>query len=332
VVILNQPVAISASSVSQAMRKVKEQLGSDAVVLSIDDRIDCVTVMATANHYPPSFEKVLKTQSDDVAFLQKSENHYVQKSSEDSKDAIQTVCEMCDHHQVSYEFCEAWVKSLDDENPTTDSAVKAAFKSVYSHAPINFRNYPSLIFIGPQGSGKTVMIAKLAAALSQQNFPVMVGTLDTIKSGGIEQLQHYTDVMELDLYVGEQVHQAVLDSAAVCLVDTPGINIKRKEDHILLNDILGRIEGSIVLVIPADANPHEISQLVHLYQTFRPHYVMISKFDTTDYRGTILNVNQDLKIPVSYYSDSPSVGEGVKLASADAIFEDMQHFKKKKGL
>ena len=92
----------------------------------------------------------------------------------------------------------------------TDSltlALAASLDRHFGYSPkFSARNRP-LMLIGPPGVGKTMTIAKMAASAKMDERPVHVITTDVSRSGAVDQLKSFTDILGLKLHVAENAEE-----------------------------------------------------------------------------------------------------------------------------
>lgn len=85
-----------------------------------------------------------------------------------------------------------------------------------------------VVFVGPTGAGKTTTIAKLAADFAlRQNKKVVMATLDTYRMGAVDQLRIYGDIMRVPVETAENRNElnAIVKKHAdkdLLLIDTAG--------------------------------------------------------------------------------------------------------------
>ncbi len=91
-----------------------------------------------------------------------------------------------------------------------------------------------VVFVGPTGSGKTTTIAKLAADFAlRQNKKVAMVTLDTYRMGAVDQLRIYGDIMRVPVETAQNERElkAIVQKHAdkdLLLIDTAGKSHQEK--------------------------------------------------------------------------------------------------------
>ncbi len=99
-----------------------------------------------------------------------------------------------------------------------------------------------LLFVGPNGHGKTTTIAKLGYRLKREGLSVVLAAADTWRAGAFEQLKQHASNIGVDI-VG---HGYGADPAAVAF-DAVAYARKRDKDVVLI-DTAGRLQTDIDLM------------------------------------------------------------------------------------
>ena len=145
------------------------------------------------------------------------------------------------------------VKRGEDKKKVFKTVLKQVLLSLFLDAPkvdiiqmIEERkgqNKPLIIlFVGPNGHGKTTTIAKLAFKLKKQGYSSVIAASDTFRAGAIEQTVHHGK------NVGIRVisHKYGADPAAVAY-DAINYAVKHNIDVVLI-DTAGRLQTNINLM------------------------------------------------------------------------------------
>jgi fused signal recognition particle receptor len=113
-----------------------------------------------------------------------------------------------------------------------------------------------VVFVGPNGHGKTTTIAKVAYRLIARGLSVVLAAADTWRAGAIEQLKHHAEA--IGAHVVEHGYGA--DPAAVAY-DAVAYARKRGIDVVLV-DTAGRLQTDVNLM-------EEVSKIVRVV---KPHF------------------------------------------------------------
>lgn len=178
-----------------------------------------------------------------------------------------------------------------------------------------------IAFVGPTGAGKTTTLAKLALhpTLLAGRRPGIL-TLDTFRTGALEQLESYATLADLPLeivYSREEI-PAALERLATCdliLVDCPGGTPRDTERNRVWMEMLGAIEPDEVhLVLPAALRLEVVRAAADLYASVGVTHLLPSKLDEVASDASIAEVVLRLRRPARWLTDGPGIPEDVHLA------------------
>lgn len=183
-----------------------------------------------------------------------------------------------------------------------------------------------LLLTGVNGSGKTTSAGKLAHQYTQQGYKVVMAAADTFRAAAPQQLITWGERCGVRVVSrGEGVDPAAVvfdgiqaakkDDADLLIVDTAG----RLQNRTNLMSELGkiykvavrevgmvRLENFLVLDSVIGQNAYSQAELFH--QVAPLTGVILAKYDNTAKGGIVLNISQNLKIPVRYLG----LGEGIE--------------------
>ena len=110
-----------------------------------------------------------------------------------------------------------------------------------------------------------------------------------------------------------------LDDYPLVLVDTAGYGLR---DRALLRQILWVRAASNVrslLVLPANAHPADLSELLRRYRPAAPEGVVLTKLDECVRPGAALSVLMQHTVPMAYTTSGQRVPDDLELADARAL-------------
>ncbi|MBA5850676.1 flagellar biosynthesis protein FlhF [Clostridium sp. cel8] len=176
-----------------------------------------------------------------------------------------------------------------------------------------------VVLVGPTGVGKTTTIAKLAGRISLiEKKSVGLITIDTYRIGAVEQLRTYADIMNIPFKVVltiKDMEKAVEDmkKCDVILVDTTGRNSKNKMQISELRAFIDKLNTeNIHLVMSCTTKNRDIDVIVNGHKELRYSNVIITKLDETSTYGSILNILEVAKKPISFVTTGQNVPEDIK--------------------
>ena len=188
-----------------------------------------------------------------------------------------------------------------------------------------------ILVIGVNGVGKTTSIGKIAALYQAEGKKVLLGAADTFRAAAIDQLEVWADRAGVDLIK----HHEGADPAAV-VFDTIAAGKARNVDLIIcdtagrlhnkknLMDELGKMyrvidrelpysDREVLLVLDATTGQNAVNQAKEFKDITEVTGIILTKLDGTAKGGVVLNIKNELGIPVKF------IGVGEQL-------DDLQHF------
>ncbi len=168
--------------------------------------------------------------------------------------------------------------------------------------------------VGPTGSGKTTLAAKLA--MHRAAFGVLKTgflTLDTYRVGALEQMQQYAEVTNLPLeviYDAKEIAGAMkrLDDRDVVIVDTPGRSPRSSDANGQWQSLLRAVSPDEVhLVLPVTMRPDAVPSIVQALAACRPTHACLTKVDELHDERAIADVAARVDLPIRWIADGQSV-------------------------
>ena len=173
-------------------------------------------------------------------------------------------------------------------------------------------------FVGPTGVGKTTSIAKLAASFAlQQQCSVGLITVDTYRIAAVEQLRTYAEIMDLPLEAvssSDEMHKAVdrLSGLDLVLLDTAGRSpldqIRVAELRLMLAEA-GVSE--IVLVLSAAASLESCLSAAETFSRIGATSLLLTKLDEAVSLHGLLPLLCNPHLPLCYVTDGQNVPDDI---------------------
>ncbi|MDR6772445.1 GTPase [Azospirillum sp. BE72] len=302
-----------AKTMSDAMRMVRQSLGDDAIIV------------ATREEEGGGVRVTAAVEEDDLPAAPVSGNarggraKAPPKPVEPEIDVGEVVADALQRHGVPATLAEQLIDAasgLDTEDPRL--ALGSALDSYFTFNPLPDGRSPvkPLALVGPPGSGKTLVAAKLAARAVFKKRSVGVITTDTVRAGGVDQLAAFTRLMKLKLATVEdpdalagafEVHR----KTDLVLVDTAGRNPFDAEDMQDLRALLGAGEVEPVLVLPAGLDALEAADMALAFKAVGVRRMLVTRLDMTRRLGSLLAIAARARLSFCDASVSSKVAEGL---------------------
>lgn len=296
----------TAPTMSDAMAMVRGDMGDAAIIVSTqvdaDDGLCWVTAALEddaeiAEETPPPH---------DAAPMDPAERH-------------DFLAQVLTAHGLPQHLTERMLRDCDIADETADAAMAlaAAIDMGIGFKPIDFevRNRP-LMLVGPPGAGKTITAAKLAAHARFAGKQVFIATTDTKRAGGVEQLQAFTDILEMDLVTAPDVdglsaHLDAIAAADATIIDSAGANPFDDEQMQSLRALAGAAGAELVLVLAAGADAMESADTARAFAEIGAARMVVSRLDMTRRLGGILAAALAGRIAIANVSINPQVADGL---------------------
>ena len=299
----------SAPSLAEAMRQIRTALGDDAIIVSShqSERGRGVQVTAAAEN-----NGAMEHTTDEALENSIPEAGTGTEAAAPEDDIL---FQSLIYHDVPERLAEILAKisaraGLDDNVEALASGLDRYFE---------FRSLEDLkqpvMLIGPPGAGKTVTLAKLAAAATLRGAPASIVSTDTVRAGAAAQLSAYADVLRQPLLTAdspESFHAAILNNAGgPMLVDTPGTNPFNYEEMSDLRRFIAVGNVDPVLVLPAGINAQNAADMAAAFSRLGCDILIATPLDGTRRLGAVLSAAQGGNLAFSVVSISPSIAQGL---------------------
>ena len=175
-----------------------------------------------------------------------------------------------------------------------------------------------LLFVGVNGVGKTTTIAKVAKKEKDLGKKVLLVAGDTFRAGAIEQLQEWSQRLDVDIEFGKEgsdpssviykaLERAKNDNYDIVLIDTAG-RLQNKVN--LMNELekVNRVIGNFIpdaphetlLVLDASTGQNGISQAKSFKEITNITGIVLTKLDGTAKGGIVLAIKEEVNLPVKF--------------------------------
>jgi flagellar biosynthesis protein FlhF len=309
-----------ASSLQEALRLVREDLGPDASVLHTRDvsaglarwwgRTKQIEVTASAEIQVPSRVQKLSRMAAKETVPSADAHNYRSQFRADilRKDVPSAGLD---------ELCRENAKATEEDHATRQRRLE---QEICVSGPIRVGGERAKVvaFVGPTGVGKTTSIAKLAAHFAlEQKCRVGLITIDTYRIGAVEQLRTYAEIMDLPLEVvssPQEMREAVerLAELDLILLDTAGCSPRDEVRVAELRLMLAEAGASdILLVLSAAAGLESCQCAAESFGRLGANSVLLSKIDEATSLSGLIPLLCNPHLPLSYLTDGQNVPDDI---------------------
>ncbi|MGI6433192.1 MAG: hypothetical protein ACOXZ4_04985 [Sphaerochaetaceae bacterium] len=195
------------------------------------------------------------------------------------------------------------------------------------------------VLLGPTGAGKTTTIAKIAALYGLQSDPefyrnVKLVTIDSFRIGAFEQLSAFGESMGIvvEKVTDEQQLYQILEHASedeLILIDTIGRSPRDKELELKMKTLLAvaqQKECSCFIALSASMKEEDLQRVFNQYTSFKPKGIIMTKVDETKSIGNVLSLSYEKQMPLLFFTDGQRVPKDIHKASLSSLLGLLQGF------
>lgn len=175
-----------------------------------------------------------------------------------------------------------------------------------------------ILVVGVNGVGKTTSIGKLANMFKSQGKRVLLAAADTFRAGAIEQIDIWAKRADVNICLGKDGQDpasVVFDATKlfassdfdVLICDTAGRlhNKKNLMDELekikrTINKNLPNVLTNVYIVLDSTTGQNATIQVKNFYERTSVNGIILTKLDSTAKGGIVLNIVDELGIPVKY--------------------------------
>jgi fused signal recognition particle receptor len=191
---------------------------------------------------------------------------------------------------------------------------------------LHLQSIPSVVLVvGVNGSGKTTTIGKLAYRLREEGRTSLIAAADTYRAAAIDQMRVWADRAGTDIVAhqpgadpGAVVYDAIQAAQArridVVLIDTAGrlhtkVNLMAELGKVrrVVERLIPEAPQEVLLVVDATTGMNAMRQATAFHETTKLTGLVITKLDGSARGGTLLAVEEQLRVPVKLIG----LGEGL---------------------
>lgn len=316
------------------MRRVREDFGDDAIIVSAEETGNGVLIMAATERPDPTpaDRQPIDEAPEDEAAGEPAlpEFHAAPPQAPAGKASsvrpTAAALQRCiDFHglprPVAADF--AAIARSAETGPEVEALARVLDRMVgFSPIDVAATTHP-LMMIGDAGAGKTVTLAKLATQARLAGRDVAAITADTARSGGMEQLAAFMRAIGADLWPLDRADDlgrliAMAKPASLLLIDTPAVNPLDCDSFLLRAQLSGSIEP--VLVMAAGSQADDAAEAATAArEALGVRRLIATRFDTSRRYGAVIAAARVGRISIAGLSASRRIAEQVRPGEPSAL-------------
>lgn len=314
----------------EAIKKLMKQDGTmDSADISVPKK-EKVTVLREKEVSKPESQAMQSKQMDLYKEMQEMKNmlgNILDKSQGLAETGVKSdLILKLEDNDVNDKVIKKILSHIEIQGEDLEEKEKAryAIESMISESDVKMEG--SVVLVGPTGVGKTTTIAKLAGRLSLlEKKKVGLITIDTYRIGAVEQLKTYADIMNIPfkvVFTIKEMEAAVeaMSDCDVILIDTTGRSSKNAMQISELRAFVEKVNtDNIHLVISCTTKNKDINSIVEGYKQLKYNNVIITKLDETQSYGSIINILEIAKKPISFITTGQNVPDDIRKPSTKEI-------------
>ncbi len=305
---------------------VREALGDEAVIISTREENGGASVCLTAAIEPSSYDREYDYDSNfelgDGGTQAAESDDWLQYDDEDEVSAVEEeITDVMLRHSVPEDVMDAILSCatvIGLESPGI--SLIAAIEHLFNFRPLPEGAYHKpMMMIGAPGSGKTLVTAKMAARGAMAGLDIGVITTDTVRAGGIEQLEAFTKLLDIDLiqalnpmdlpFILEEMEGEGKDQI---LIDTSGFNPFDSTEMKGMAQLIGSANVEPYLIMPAGGDAEESGEIARACAVIGAYGVIPSRLDIARRFGGVLAAAYHGGLPFADMASTSSVVDGLE--------------------
>lgn len=307
---------------ADVMDQVRAKLGPDAIIISIDEGPDVKGVRVTAaiedgiTQAPPDHApEPVQTPTDfEIA-------HPVPPTREFDTADVKAVLS---HHGLPFDTAGQISDAVDAVDAASlPEAFSVALETCIQFSPLTDFHARPVMLVGPPGAGKTITAAKLTADALLHERSVRLISTDTVKAGGIQQLDHFAQLMRQTVSTADTPDElkALLSQdkartkADLTIIDTPGTNPFDLQELETLLKFIHRVDVEPVFILPAGLEPLDSQEMAGIFARMGCQRFIATRLDAARRYANLIMAARPGYLALAGFSRSPFVAEGLEAAA-----------------
>ncbi len=349
----------TAPTLREATFKMKDELGSEAVILGtrlientnglrnekvfevtagIENDVPFKSVNESAVTVPqPNFAAELLEMTKRFSMNTKPDGSIKQSADEKSELSSDRIKKLiADFHEkdVNRKVVSSVIDQLKKyrkflHSSNFDNYVLSVLSSMVDVHEVELKKagFPKVLsFVGPTGVGKTTCIAKLAVITKiLHKLDVGLISIDTYRLGAIDQLKIFSEISKTDLLVAYEPedikkHMHSFRKKDIVFIDTAGRSPRNTAQLQKTKGFLDGIKNNeVFLVLSTASTTKSMIDAAEKFEMFDYSSFIFTKIDEAVTYGSIINLIHSTKKPAAYLSNGQTIPDDIITADSEFI-------------
>lgn len=347
---------IVAENNQKAMMKIRDLLGSDAVIFSTKTVANGVEMLASATtdaFQQNTYEMIEETSGNHLA-LEKLENkmeklqEYVRKIyscigynftiggivNEDEPKYVltQALAKMGFSYQTSNDLIYHYMKSLDASKDTID--VQDLLLKVIKTKSIEEDSHKKIIaLIGPSGVGKTTTLVKLVKRMLEKVSPDQIGIITSDESDISESNLLGFHARKFGIAIEYASHSKELFDTIQAMsykkyiyIDTQGLGVKDQEKLEKLKQLLGFKQNDFysLIVLPCNYQENVLDEFINKFRLKNTIGCVLTKQDEALSMAQAISTSIKFTLPICYVCNGKDIENDIYIPKSKYLAETLK--------
>lgn len=261
---------------------------------------------------------------------------------EKSEELLLKVREKLSHFQFSPDFMQKFFQVLKMKLPSArernprefyEFVISEIKKFFYYEPGIKIKDGETnlIFFVGPNGSGKTTSLAKIAAKFKyeyEELYSIGIISLDDYRIAATEQLRSYSHILQIPFYAPIHVSDfkeiLTRESLDVIFVDTAGLSFKDGDRLAKIKSYIDAVKTKEVhLVLSATMRFDILEKYIAFFQSLPFDKIILTGLDEINFSGYFIELSDKIKRPYSYFMNGQDVPDDVMELKVEEILENV---------
>ena len=194
-----------------------------------------------------------------------------------------------------------------------------------------------VLVVGVNGVGKTTTIAKLSNIYKASGYKVLIAAADTFRAAAVEQLTIWSDRIGVDIVTKDEgvdpasvvytaIERVEKEGYEVLIVDTAGRlhnKVNLMQELLKMEKVASKNNGigfsEKLLVIDATSGQNAITQAKAFNELIGLTGLIVTKLDGTAKGGVVINIINELRIPVKFICIGETVEDIIPFNAEDFV-------------